>query len=223
MRKLGSVLLVFALVAASAVGLRACGSSSSGKEGGTLTGSYASFPEYLDPQLSYTSKAGRRSGTPTAAAHLRPRQRQGGQQGHPGSRHGAAQDHQRRQDLHALPAKGLKYSDGTPVKASDFPATVERLFKLNSGGIALLHQHRRRRKVRRNQEGGITGIKTNDKTGEIVIDLEKPRGTFTDELAMLFVAPGAERHAGQEPDRESAAGHRALRDHQVRTGARLDL
>ena len=30
--------------------------------------------------------------------------------------------------------KGLKYSDGTPVKASDFASTVERVFKLNSPG-----------------------------------------------------------------------------------------
>ena len=30
--------------------------------------------------------------------------------------------------------KGLKYSDGTPVKASDFTYAIERMFKLNSGG-----------------------------------------------------------------------------------------
>ena len=31
--------------------------------------------------------------------------------------------------------KGLSYSDGTPVKASDFPATIERDFKLDSPGV----------------------------------------------------------------------------------------
>ena len=36
--------------------------------------------------------------------------------------------------------KGLKYSDGTPVKASDFTASVERMFKLNSLRRALLHR-----------------------------------------------------------------------------------
>ena len=46
--------------------------------------------------------------------------------------------------------KGLKYSDGTPVKASDFTYAVERLFKVNSGRLALLHEDRRRGKVRRN-------------------------------------------------------------------------
>ena len=30
--------------------------------------------------------------------------------------------------------KGLKYSDGTPVKASDFQNAVERMYKVDSGG-----------------------------------------------------------------------------------------
>src|SRR5262249_44985901 len=37
--------------------------------------------------------------------------------------------------------------------------------------------------------GGIPGIKTDDKTGEIVINLVKPRGTFNNELGLMFVAP----------------------------------
>ena len=31
--------------------------------------------------------------------------------------------------------KGLKYSDGTPIKASDFAATIERDFKVDSPGV----------------------------------------------------------------------------------------
>ena len=31
--------------------------------------------------------------------------------------------------------KGLKYSDGTPVKASDFAATIERDYKIDSPGV----------------------------------------------------------------------------------------
>ena len=54
MRKLGLALLVLAFAGGSTLGLAACGSS--GKEGGTLTGTYASFPDYLDPQLSYTTE-----------------------------------------------------------------------------------------------------------------------------------------------------------------------
>ena len=31
--------------------------------------------------------------------------------------------------------KGVKYSDGTAVKASDFPATIERDYKIDSPGV----------------------------------------------------------------------------------------
>jgi peptide/nickel transport system substrate-binding protein len=189
LRKLGSVLLVLALVAASAVGLAACGSSSGGKEGGTLTGSYASFPDYLDPQLSYTSEGWTalwNSYTPLLSfAHA------GGKAGSkviPGLATAMPKISNGGKTYTLFLRKGLKYSDGTPVKASDFPATVERLFKLNSGGVPFYTSIVGAEKFAETKQGGIGGIKTNDKTGEIVIDLEKPRGTFTDELAIPFVA-----------------------------------
>jgi len=189
LRKLGSVLLVLALVAASAVGLAACGSSSGGKEGGTLTGSYASFPDYLDPQLSYTSEGWTalwNSYTPLLSfAHA------GGKAGSkviPGLATAMPKITNGGKTYTLFLRKGLKYSDGTPVKASDFPATVERLFKLNSGGVPFYTSIVGAEKFAETKQGGISGIKTNDKTGEIVIDLEKPRGTFTDELAIPFVA-----------------------------------
>ena len=37
--------------------------------------------------------------------------------------------------------------------------------------------------------GGISGIEADDKTGEIVIHLTAPQGTFTNLLALLFAAP----------------------------------
>ena len=52
---------------------------------------------------------------------------------------------------------GLKYSDGTPVRASDFGRAVERLHPAQLAGLALLHEHRRRRRVRGNQEGRHSG------------------------------------------------------------------
>jgi peptide/nickel transport system substrate-binding protein len=84
---------------------------------------------------------------------------------------------------------GLKYSDGTPVKASDFTYAVERVFKVNSGGSPFYTGIVGAEKFSETKTGGIPGIKTNDKTGEVVIDLTKPRGTFTNELALMFVAP----------------------------------
>ena len=189
MRKFGSVLLVFTLVAASAVGLAACGSSSGGKEGGTLTGSYASFPDYLDPQLSYTSEGWTalwNSYTPLLSfAHASGK---AGSKVIPGLATAMPKISNGGKTYTLFLRKGLKYSDGTPVRASDFPATVERMFKLNSGGVPFYTSIVGAEKFAETKQGGISGIKTDDKTGEIVIDLEKPRGTFTDELAIPFVA-----------------------------------
>ena len=93
--------------AARALGLAACGSSSSGKEGGTLNGSYASFPDYLDPQLSYTAE-GWTAMYDTYIPLLTYAHADGtaGSEVVPGLAEEPAQDHQRRQDLHAEPAQG---------------------------------------------------------------------------------------------------------------------
>lgn len=58
MKKQGAVLLVLGCAAVATLVLAACGSGSSGggKEGGTLTGIYSSFPDYMDPALSYTQE-----------------------------------------------------------------------------------------------------------------------------------------------------------------------
>ena len=49
--------------------------------------------------------------------------------------------------------KGLKYSDGTPIKASDFAATIERDYKVDSPGVGFFGEHRRRRHVRQDEDG----------------------------------------------------------------------
>jgi peptide/nickel transport system substrate-binding protein len=188
LRKPGLVLLVLVLVAGSAVGLAACGGSSS-KEGGTLTGSYASFPAYLDPGLSYEvegwtamydtylplltyAHANGADGSKVvpALAEAMPKITNGGK-------------------TYTLTLrKGLKYSDGTPVKASDFKSSIERLFKLNSAGSGFYEGIAGAEKFAEGKSGSISGIKTDDETGKIEIDLVAPRGTFTNELGMLYAA-----------------------------------
>jgi peptide/nickel transport system substrate-binding protein len=186
-RKLHVALVVLGL-AAAAIGLSACGGSS-GKEGGTLTGSYASFPEYLDPGLAYDQEswlamydtylplltykhANGAEGAEVvpALAESLPKISNGGK------------------TYELTLRKGIKYSDGTPVKASDFASTVERLFKLNSPGTAFYESIVGAEQFAKTKSGGIGGIETDDKTGKIKIELTRPRGTFTNELAMLFVA-----------------------------------
>jgi peptide/nickel transport system substrate-binding protein len=190
LRKLGLVLLMLALAGASALGLAACGSSgSSGKEGGTLTATYSSFPDYLDPQLSYTSEGWTALwNTYTPLLDYAHAEGKAGSTVVPGLAKAMPKISNGGKTYTLFLRKGLKYSDGTPVKASDFPATVERLFKLNSGGSPFYTDIVGAEKFAETKSGGIPGIKANDKTGEIVINLTGPRGTFTNELAIPFVA-----------------------------------
>lgn len=191
MRKLSASFLVLGLAAVAAIGLAACGSSgSSGKEGGTLNGTYAAFPDYLDPALSYQAEgwtAMYNTYIPLLTyAHA---SGQAGSQVVPGLAKSLPKisDDGKTYTLFLRP--GLKYSNGTPVKASDFTFAVERLFKVNSGGSPFYTGIVGAEKFAETKTGGIPGIETDDKTGEIVIHLTKPRGTFTNELGLMFVAP----------------------------------
>jgi peptide/nickel transport system substrate-binding protein len=85
--------------------------------------------------------------------------------------------------------KGLKYSDGTPVKASDFPATIERDFKVDSPGVGFFGNIVGADDFGKTKKGHIGGITANDKTGEITIKLNEPQGDFTNILATEFAAP----------------------------------
>ena len=188
MRKPGLVLLVLVLVAGSAVSLAACGGSSS-KEGETLTGSYASFPDYLDPGLSYLQEGW--TAMYDTYLPLLTYKRANGVEGSkvvPGLAESMPEISNGGKTYTLTLRKGLKYSDGTPVKASDFKSSIERLFKINSPGSGFYSTIVGAEKFAETKQGGIPGIKADDKTGKIEIELETPRGTFTQELGLLFAA-----------------------------------
>lgn len=186
--------------------LGGCGSggasSTAAGAGGTLTGTYTAFPESLDPGLSFTlegatalqnvyiplltyAHASGAAGTkliPGLAKAL-PRVDQGG----------------RRYTLFLRP--GLQYSDGTPVRASDFRATVERLFRINSVGSTFFTGIVGAERFAKTKQGGIPGIETDDRSGRIVIHLNEPSGVFEYELGLTYVAL---LPAGTPPEDETA-------------------
>jgi peptide/nickel transport system substrate-binding protein len=87
--------------------------------------------------------------------------------------------------------KGLKYSDGTPVKASDFRASIERDYKLQSPGIGLFSNIEGAEEYFAALPKGtrsISGITSNDRTGAITIRLKRPQGDFEYVLASEFAA-----------------------------------
>lgn len=195
MKKLRAGIAVLVFAAAAAVGLVSCGggsgsSSGSGKEGGTLNATYASFPDYMDPQLSYTAEGWTAMGE-VYIPLLTYKHAEGaeGAEVVPGLAKEMPKISNGGKTYTLFLRPGLKYSNGKPVKASDFPYAIERLFKVNSPGSPFYTTIVGAEKFSQTKSGGIPGIKTDDKTGEIQIELEQPRGTFNNELALMFAAP----------------------------------
>jgi peptide/nickel transport system substrate-binding protein len=85
--------------------------------------------------------------------------------------------------------KGLKYSDGTEVKASDFPASIERDYKIDSPGVGFFGNIVGADSFSKNPKSGhISGITADDATGKITIKLNSPQGDFNYILATEFAA-----------------------------------
>jgi len=85
--------------------------------------------------------------------------------------------------------KGLKYSDGTPVKASDFPKTIERDYAVNSPGVGFFSNIVGTDTIAKTGKGTISGITANDAAGTITIHLKDPQGDFEYIMATEFAAP----------------------------------
>lgn len=86
--------------------------------------------------------------------------------------------------------KGLKYSNGEPVKASDFKATIIRDFRLNSPGIGFFSNIVGIDSCEKNPTkcASISGITTDDSAGTIKINLAEPQSDFLYVLSIPFTS-----------------------------------
>ncbi|HVS84696.1 MAG TPA: ABC transporter substrate-binding protein, partial [Gaiellaceae bacterium] len=84
--------------------------------------------------------------------------------------------------------KGLKYSNGTPIKASDFKASIERDYQVDSPGVGFFSNIIGASNYGTTKKGDISGITTNDATGKITIKLSAPEGDFEYIMATTFAA-----------------------------------
>ena len=84
--------------------------------------------------------------------------------------------------------EGLKFSDGKPVRASDFEYSIKRVFNLESGGSAFFQKIKGADAYLKagKANGDISGIVTDDATGDITITLNEADGAFSHILAMDF-------------------------------------
>lgn len=86
--------------------------------------------------------------------------------------------------------KGLKYSDGTAIKASDFKFAIERALKLSWDASSFLTGHIvGAAAFAKGSSKDIPGITTNDATGKISVKLTAPYGPIEDVLALAGTAP----------------------------------
>ena len=167
-----------------------CGSSGGGSDSGTLKATFGSFPDYLDPALSHSEEGW--TAIYDTYLPLLTYKHASGKKGSvviPGLARSLPKISGDGRTYELRLRNGLRYSDGTVVRASDFARAVERVFLLNSSGSTYYTDIVGAAEFAKTKQGEISGIVTDDKTGEITIELSKPRGTFVQELALPFVAP----------------------------------
>ena len=205
MRSTLRTLLVLALTLSLALFVAACGSddddsgSSDGggdkaaavQEGGEATFNYPSFPDYLDPALSYTA-AGWQA-LYASYGQLLTYTREEGEAGAtliPGLAEALPEVSEDGKVYKFKLREGLKYSDGSEVKASDFEHAIKRVISLESGGASFYtstiegaEDYLKAGK----KNGDISGIETTD-AGEITITLNKANGQFPYILSMPFAS-----------------------------------
>ncbi len=87
--------------------------------------------------------------------------------------------------------KGVKYSNGAAVKASDFEWAIKRGFLAQGQGVGFYTDIAGAEAYSKNPTAGgdISGIVTNNAKRTITIRLAKARGDFLTILALLFAAP----------------------------------
>jgi peptide/nickel transport system substrate-binding protein len=168
-----------------------CGSSSEQSSSHrTLTGSYTSFPDYLDPALSFTAEGW--SAMQNVYIPLLTYRHASGDAGTeliPGLARELPKISKDGKAYTLYLRRGLRYSNGKPVKASDFRFAIERMYRVNSPGATYYTDIVGAEEFAKTKKGRISGIETDDASGRITIRLNEPSGIFSYLLALLFAAP----------------------------------
>ena len=170
---------------AAAVLLGGCGSSDK-VVGGSARVVMAIPPDYLDPQLAYTTEAAEADWI--AYTPLLTYRHKGGADGTeliPGLAQRLPRVSPDGRSYRLALRKGLVYSNGRPVVASDFEYTIERAIRLGWPGRRFLTENIVGAEAfERGEAKDIAGIETDDASGQISIKLIRPWGAFENVLAL---------------------------------------
>jgi peptide/nickel transport system substrate-binding protein len=196
MYKLRKVLTIACVTPLIATGVAACGGQETsgggggGGGGGDITVTMSSFPDYVDPQLSYTVEGWETLyNVYTPLLTYKHAKGEEGTQVVPGLAQDMPQISPDGKTYKLKLRQNMKYSDGTPIKASDFTYAIQRLFKANSGGSVFYEPIVGAKEYADGTANTISGIVTDDNTGDITITLTEPNGTFENILGLPFAAP----------------------------------
>jgi peptide/nickel transport system substrate-binding protein len=182
----------------SVVALSACGSSSSsssssgssgtssGKSAGTINLVSGTAPDSLDPGMGYTTQAAEADWL--AYTGLTTYAHQNGTPGGqliPGLATALPKISKDGKTYEFTLRKGLVFSNGKPVKASDFAYSVERSIKIPWGGEGQFIEGNivGAKEFSKGTAKSISGITTDDATGKITIHILAPYGAFGNVLA----------------------------------------
>lgn len=166
-------------------------SDAGGRTGGTIKTAYTSFPDYLDPALSYTQEGWQSLWT--VYTPLLTYKHEEGAEGAtvvPGLAEEMPDISTDGKTYRLKLRSGLKYSDGRAVKASDFEHSIKRVLNLESGGASFYSGIVGAEKYIKDgrARADIPGIETDDATGAITINLVDPDGRFPYILTMVFAS-----------------------------------
>lgn len=199
-RSLCGASLAGMLAVALAAGLSACGGGSANGNGGgegeggkgasssppaTLTVVEAGFPETLDPQVSSANLS--MEATWNVYLGLYTYAHASGDAGSeviPALAEAAPKISDGGKTYSITLRKGLTFSNGAPVKASDFVYAAKRAIKLNWGNKSFFTEHVAGAEAfDKGKASSISGIKVDDSTGAITIHLTEPYGPFLNVLS----------------------------------------
>jgi peptide/nickel transport system substrate-binding protein len=188
------------VAAVAAVALAACGSSSSssgggstsGKPGGTITIASGTAPNSPDQQLDFTTQGNELYSVVATPLLTFKRGVQGsaGSQIIPGLAKSLPKVSDGGKTLTFTLRSGLHYSNGTPIKASDEAYALERALKIPWQAGSFISANVVGATAYENGKAKtISGVKTNDSTGQIVVHLVHPFAPMVDIFALAGTAP----------------------------------